>query len=115
MNIDPSDDDHFDGHCVNCGAGYYFEVGFSLCVCPACGRSQTEPLSAADERAERDAEHARRFDAGDIQRENMIAALDEYVREFDLLAVTDDARKLARLVRELATETMQAQLKGADL
>ena len=110
MNIEP--EDLYDAHCANCGAGYHFEVGFGGDACPNCGRSRTATLTDIEERNEREAEHAKRFDAGDIQRENMLAALGEYVSEFDLLAVTPDAKNLARLVRELATATMTANLKG---
>lgn len=43
MNTD--EDDRYDAHCVNCGAGYHFEVGIPG-PCPACGRSQTVTLPA---------------------------------------------------------------------
>lgn len=35
-----SRDDDYDAYCINCGAGYYFEVGPGGFTCPSCGKSR---------------------------------------------------------------------------
>lgn len=73
------------------------------------------PPKTEAERNEREREHARRWDNGDSQRENMLDVLSQYQSELDNLAITPDERELVRLVRELTQKTITAKLKGLRL
>lgn len=109
------DEDGYDAHCVNCGAGYHFDIGPSLCVCPNCGKRQDQTdEQAANERAYQ-ARAADEWDSGQTIKEQLLSELDSMDFWLDDILPTRDEQVLRQMIEELRRAVTTSNLKPRPL
>jgi uncharacterized Zn finger protein (UPF0148 family) len=104
------DEDGFDAHCVNCGAGYYFEVGVGGDTCPNCGGSQTQTPADKAAQATSNARMAREWTNGTTLKEKLLCDIDCWDFMTDMLVPSPGAAALLKAIADFKKAVQTARI-----
>jgi hypothetical protein len=73
------DEDGADAHCVHCGCGIYFDVGFGPSDCPSCGKNYEKTDEQIEKEENQRIEEERKYKTSEFWIQEMIRDLESQV------------------------------------
>jgi DNA-directed RNA polymerase subunit M/transcription elongation factor TFIIS len=101
------DEDGADTHCVNCGSSVYFDVGFSLSICPSCGKNYEKTDEQIEKEERETKEENKKYQTSKFWIEQMIEELDSQIFSLEMtydapirMKIPDTAVKRAKWLKK---------------